>query len=227
MLVITFGAVVLGVVAILALIAISGGFGGNEVEAVSRPDDPSPAEELRVGRSLGDPEAPVRIDAYEDPQCPACGLFNARIKPLLLAGPVTNGRVFFTYKDFPFLGPESFDAAVAMRVAEELDGKFWDFHDMLFHNQQGENQGAFDRDRLAEMAVLVGLDREAFLEAMDDPAYLAAVDAEKQEGVGLGVSSTPTLVVNGELMRGVPTWDDLRAAIDAAADAAAPAEEGS
>lgn len=217
MLMISGIAVLIGIVAIVALVAVSGGLGGNEVQAVSRPDVPAPAQALRVGRSLGDPEAAVTVDAYEDPQCPACGLFTERIEPLLVAGPVAEGKVFFTYKDFPFLGPESFDAAVAMRAAEALDGKFWDYHQLVFHNQDGENGGAFSLDRLADMAELVGLDRDAFLAEMENPAHLAAVDAELEEGRQLGVNSTPSLVVNGEVIRGVPTWEDLAAQIEAAA----------
>jgi len=225
MFVITLGAIIIGLVAVAALIAVSGGFSSNEVAAVSEPEEPPPAQELRVGRSLGDPEAAVTIEAYEDPQCPACGAFTERIEPLLIAGPVSEGAVFYTFRDFPFLGPESVDAAVAMRVAEDLGGKFWDYHQLIYHNQEGENQGAFSRDRLADMAELVGLDREAFEAAMDDPEYLAAVEAEYTTGVGLGINSTPTLVVNGELMRGVPAWDDLRASIEAAAAAPALSED--
>jgi protein-disulfide isomerase len=217
MLIISGIAVVLGVVAIVALLAISGGLGGSEVAAVSKPDVPAPAQELRVGRSLGDPEALVKVDVFEDPQCPACGLFTERIEPLLVAGPVANGTVFFTYKDFPFLGPESFDASVAMRAAEALDGKFWDYHQLIFHNQDGENGGAFSLERLADMAELVGLDRAAFLAEMENPEHIAAVNAELAEGSGIGVNSTPSLIVNGEVVRGVPTWEDLSAQIEAAA----------
>lgn len=217
MIVITAVAVVIGLVAVVALVAISGGLGGSEATAVSKPDVPAPAQELRVGRSLGDPEAPVKIEAFEDPQCPACGLYTTRIEPLLVAGPVSEGKVFLTYKDFPFLGPESLDAAVALRVAEKLDGKFWDYHQLVFHNQDGENQGAFSIDRLADMAVLLGLDREDFLAGMEDPEILAAVQSEYQEGQDLGVNSTPSLIVNGELVRGVPTWEALSQQIDAAA----------
>jgi protein-disulfide isomerase len=217
MMVISVAAVLIGLVAVAALVILSGGL-GDSAAAVSEPDFESPPEELRVGRSLGDPDAPVLVEAFEDPQCPACGLFTSRIEPLLIAGPVTNGRVFFTYKDFPFLGQESFDGAVAMRVAEEMDGKFWDFHDVIFFNQQGENQDAFSSERLADMAALVGLDREQFLAEMEDPSYLEAVEAELAEGRARGVNSTPTIFVNGEpLPGGVPTWEDLRAAIDAAA----------
>jgi protein-disulfide isomerase len=216
----TTAAVVVGLVVVLGLVALSGGLGGEDVAAVSKPDEPAPAAALRVGRSLGDPEAPVKIEAFEDPQCPACGLFNERIEPLLIAGPVTDGRVFFTYKDFPFLGPESFDAAVAMRAAEELDGKFWDYKQLIFHNQEGENRGAFTLDRLADMAELVGLERQAFLAEVENPAHRAAVEAEAAEGAGLGVNSTPSLLINGQLVRGVPTWEDLSDQIRTAAEAA-------
>ncbi len=154
---------------IVGLVIASGGFADDETPAVAKPEEPAPAAELRVGRSLGDPEAPVRIDVFEDPQCPACGLYTKRIEPLLIAGPVTDGQVFLTYKDYPFIGQESLDAAVAMRVAEEMDGKFWDFHQLVFHNQQGENQGAFTIDRLADMAELLGLDRAAFLDGDEGP----------------------------------------------------------
>ena len=207
---------------IVGLVVASGGFADDEMPAVAKPEEPAPAAALRVARSLGDPEAPVRIDVFEDPQCPACGLYTKRIEPLLIAGPVTDGQVFLTYKDYPFIGQESLDAAVAMRVAEEMDGKFWDFHQLVFHNQQGENQGAFTIDRLADMAELLGLDRAAFLDEMNDPAYLEAVQAEATEGATLGIKSTPSVVVNGEVMAGVPEWNELKTRI---ADAAAAAGE--
>jgi protein-disulfide isomerase len=225
MMVITVAAVVIGLLAVLALVVVSGGFGDNEVAAVSQPDTPAVAAELRQGRSLGDPDAPVKVDVFEDPQCPACGRYTERIEPLLIAGPVTDGTVLLTYRDFPFLGPESLEAAAAMRVAEDLDGKFWDFHQLVFHNQHGENQGAFTRERLADMAELVGLEREAFLTAMDDPQYAEAAEAEAAEGAELGVNSTPTLFINGEILRGVPEWEALSQQIEDAASVGPAASE--
>jgi protein-disulfide isomerase len=221
MLLISVAAIVIGFVVIAALIAVSGGLGSSGPDPVQAAEIPAPAQDLRVGRSLGDPEAPVKIEVYEDFQCPACGLYTERVEPLLIAGPVTDGTVFLTIMDFPFIGQESLDAAVAARAAEALDGRFWDYHGLLFHNQNGENQGAFSRDRLADMAELAGLDRQAFLDSLDDPVLLREVEAERDEGTALGVSSTPTLFVNGELLRGVPTWDDLSQRIEAAAEAAA------
>ncbi len=220
MMVISVAAVVIGLIAVAALVVLSGGL-GNTAAAVSEPDFESPPQDMRVGRSLGDPNAPVQLEVFEDAQCPVCGRFTSRIEPLLVGanGPVADGTVFFTYRDFPFIGQESYDGAVAMRVAEEMDGKFWDYHDILFFNQGGENTGAFSTDRLADMAELVGLDRARFLTEMEDPKYLDAVQTEADEGRSRGVNSTPTLFVNGQAMRGLPTWEDLSAAIAAAAAA--------
>ena len=219
MLVISAAAIAIGLVAVIALVLVSGGLGGSssDAAAVSEPDTPAPAEALRSGRTLGAPGAAVAIEVFEDPQCPACGAFTKRIEPLLVGSFVTDGTATLTYNDFVFLGDESWDGAIAMRVAEDMDGKFWDYHHILFHNQSGENKGAFSRDRLAEMAEIIGLDRDEFLSKMDDPAYRTAVEAENQKGRDLTVSSTPTIIVNGELIRGVPNWDDFSAVIEAAA----------
>jgi protein-disulfide isomerase len=219
MLVVSIGAIVVGLVVVAALIFLSGGLGDSKTTAVSEPDAAAPAAELRQGRTLVAPDAidPVVIDAYEDPQCPACGLFSKRIEPLLIADYVATGKVSYTYHDFVFLGEESLDAAVAMRVAEDMDGKFWDYHNILFHNQSGENEGAFSRDRLADMAELIGLDRDQFLQGLDDPSYRDAISASTAQGSELGISSTPTIFVDGEAIVGVPQWNDLRDKIEAAA----------
>jgi protein-disulfide isomerase len=223
MFLISLGAVLIGLVAVAALVIISGGFGDDaEAAAVSRPEVPAPAQELRQGRTLVRPGVtpPVTIDAYEDPQCPACGVFTERIEPLIIAEHVETGTASFTYNDFVFLGDESWNAAIAMRVAEDMGGKFWDYHQALFHNQSGENAGGFTHERLADIAELVDLDREEFLERMSDPAYREAVEAENAVARELSVNSTPTVIVNGELVRGVPEWEDLDAIIRAAAQAA-------
>jgi protein-disulfide isomerase len=156
------------------------------------------------------------MELGEDPPCPACKIFTSRIEPLLVAGPIKNGQVQLTYRDFVFIGPESLDAAVAMRVAEDLGGKFWEYRDLVYANQHGENEGAYTRERLADIAVLLGLDRAAFLAAMDDPAYAEAVQAETEVGRGIQIGSTPSYTLNGVLEAGVPSWDDMRAQIETA-----------
>ncbi len=160
------------------------------------------------GRVFGTATAPVAIDVWSDYQCPACGYFANQILPRLLAEYADRGAVRIVYHDFAFLGPESIDAAVGARIAAAA-GKFDAYHRLVYANQQGENQGAFARPRLEQLAVAAGLDGQAFLAGLDDPTLIAAVHAETEQGRVLGVNATPTLVIGGKLTRGVPTWDQL------------------
>ena len=206
-------AVLIGVVVVLGLVIARG---GSDMPPVAVASELVYPEEVRDGRSLGPADAPVQILMFEDPQCPACGAWTRNTEPLVVGSYVKDGTVRLTFKDFPFLGPESFDAAVAMRAAEQLGGKFWDMHALIYGNQHGENKGALSRDRLTEMAVLLGLDKDAFVALLDDKALKDAVQAEIDEGKALGVSQTPTLVINGVPKPGVPSWDDIKKLIEEA-----------
>ena len=82
-------AVVLGLVGVLAFVIASGGT-GRALPAVTAVGAVAPPADLRDGRSLGEASAAVHIEAYEDPQCPACGAFTAAIEPFLM-GPIREG----------------------------------------------------------------------------------------------------------------------------------------
>lgn len=181
-----------------------------------------PVTTLIDGRSMGRADAPVTIDVWADFQCPVCERFATEIEPLLRAEPIAAGTVRLTYRDNAFIGPESLDAAVAARIADAQGGAFWRFHDLLYANQgPHENDGSFSRDRLGAMAASLGLDRSAFVAALDDPALVAAVRDETATGLGLGINQTPTLVVNGTIYTGLPDWTVLSTRIDELAAAAA------
>ena len=182
------GALLLGAVIVAALFIVGQGqrSGGGTSDLLQPIPIPLSAA-LIHGRSLGDPEAPVKIEVWSDFQCPACGTFTRTIEPLLRSSYVADGVVELTYRDFAFLGPESLDAAVGARVAEEIGPGFWPFHDLLFENQDGENEGAFDRERLGAMAESLGIDRATFLERLDDPALRDAVGEETASGSAAGI----------------------------------------
>ncbi|HEY6056657.1 MAG TPA: thioredoxin domain-containing protein, partial [Candidatus Limnocylindrales bacterium] len=128
--------------------------------------------------------------------------------------------------DFAFLGQESTDAAVAARCAGQQDA-FWRYHDLLFASQRGENQGAFSRDALLGLARFAGLSLPTFTTCLDDPSVAAAVRAETAAGGRLGVSSTPTLRVEGpggsELLTGVADPGSIAAALERRAHPSPPA----
>ena len=110
--------------------------------------------------------------------------------------------MLFEYRDYAFLGEESREAAEAALCADD-QGLFWEMHDAIFHNQSGENNGAFDRSRLDRIALTVGeLDSDQWSECMDDNKYEDQVEQNTQEASQSGVQGTPSFTVNGQLMFG-------------------------
>lgn len=217
MLLLSIGAIAIGLVAVVALVLVSGGIGSGDSGEIGEPDTPAPAAELRQGRTLLAAGAtdPVVVEVFEDVQCPHCQTFTDRVEPLIIAEHVADGTASLTYNDYIVFGDESLDAAVAMRAAEALDGAFWDYHHVLYHNAA---DGPFTRSWLADIAEQVGLDRDAFLDLLDDEGLRADVTADIQRAAGYGISSTPSVVVDGELLV-APSWEEVDAAIEQAAAA--------
>jgi protein-disulfide isomerase len=216
----TVAALVVGLVIVGALIIANRPSGNSEIAAA---DDPAVPAALVHGRVAGDSAAPVTIDLWSDFQCPVCGHFARDFEPLLRSTYIADGTVRLVYHDYAFIGQESIDAAAAARAAEALGGSFWAYHDLLFANQGArENGGAFTRSRLADIAVAAGLDRAVFQTALDDPEYTRQVLTETQQGSGLGIQQTPTLIVGGVAYPGVPQWDQFKALIEKAKASAQP-----
>ncbi len=169
------------------------------------------------GMVLGRPEAKVTIDLYEDFQCPACRMWSQSVFPSLLSHEVTDGAVRIVFHDMAFLGRESVDAGHAAYAAAE-QGRFWDMWMTLYANQgPRENGGTFDRAHLLAIADRLGFDNARFAADMDSPAAVASLDASIAESRAAGITSTPTIVINGQALVGVGTYPDLAATIAAAA----------
>ncbi len=114
---------------------------------------------------------------------------------------IENGTLRLEWRDFPYLGNESRRAAVAARAAQE-QGKFWDYHDVLFDNQRSPNSGAFSNENLASFAREVGLDMGRFEAAIASGEYEAVVEKDFREGQDAGISSTPSFIINGRVLVG-------------------------
>jgi protein-disulfide isomerase len=221
-LLVSLAAVVAALVVILAVTAgrssPSPGSSGPGAAAVpvTPPASPIPATVPRNGRTLGSPTAKVVLDTWEDFQCPGCGNFSRSIAPVIIERYVATGQLRLTFHDYAFIGQESLDAASAARCADR-QGRFWDYQAWLFANQNGENKGWFSRARLAAIGEAVGLDMAAWSTCYDSGAERAAVTAETQSGVSAGITSTPTLILDGTVvdLSSLSTWDQLFQAIDA------------
>jgi protein-disulfide isomerase len=170
------------------------------------------------GLSMGDPKAPVKIEEFADFQCPTCKLFYESFEPEIVSKYIATGKVFFSYRPFSFIddfpgatGSESKNAAAAAYCAND-QGKFWEYHDILLSNQNGENQGAFSNKRLIAFASSIGLDSAKFTACVTSKKYAQAVLNDNTYSEAKGVSETPSFIVNGKLV----ILTDLTATIDAA-----------
>ena len=156
---------------------------------------------LRAANTLSNPGAKITIVEFSDFQCPFCGRYQQTVHPQLLKQYVETGQVNFVYKHSAFLGQESVWAAQAAECAAD-QGKFWNFHDLLFSRQNGENQGAFNKDKLSGFAKEMGLDMAKFEPCLTNDETLARVQADTQEGQAAGVRGTPTFFINGQPLVG-------------------------
>ena len=171
------------------------------------------------GLTMGDPNAPVKVIEFADYQCPGCGSYWATLEPQIIADYVNTGKVLFTFSPFSFVGSyvqnnswdESIKSAEAAYCANE-GGKYWEYRSYLFGNQQGENQGAFSRVRLLEMAERLSLDKKAFTECLDSGKYNQTVLDANDFAIGNGISYTPSFLVNDQIVGG----GDLMAALETA-----------
>ncbi len=163
---------------------------------------PTPQSAAPVpGHSLGEASAPVTVEEYADFQCPACGAFARGTLQDIKEKYVKTGQVKLILHHFAFIGDESTRAAEASECAND-QGKFWEYVDLLFENQAGENQGAFADAKLISFAQQLELDTERFKTCLDSRQHLAEVQASTAAGSARGINSVPTLFINGQMVRG-------------------------
>jgi protein-disulfide isomerase len=178
---------------------------------------------LENGKAVGNPNAKVKILAFEDLQCTSCKVYVDDVESKFLTSSyITSGEVYYEFMQFPFidansLTKESHQAANASMCALE-QGKFWDYHEILFANQGAENGGSFNNKRLVAFAQSLGLNMTEFNQCFNTDKYSAEIEADYQQGLSLGVKGTPSVFVNGkEVAPGyVPTYEEITAAVDAA-----------
>ncbi len=126
---------------------------------------------------------------------------------------VDTGQMRFVYRHFAFLGEESFRAAEASECAAD-QGKFWEYHDVIYENWGGVNTGAFYDDPLIGFAEGLGLDRKVFSTCLTGGKYRDKVEGDVKDGERFGVNSTPTLFVNGRKVQNATSYDDYARLIE-------------
>ena len=177
-------------------------------------------------QTLGSPTAPVTLAVYSDFQCPYCGQFVRQQFAGLTTQFVTPGILRIEAHDIDIVGigagsaNQSIELATGARCAASQN-KYWPFHDYVFWNQLAENSGGYTSDWIASIAQAAGVDMNAWKDCVAGPDARAKAVAETNLAHGLGVSSTPSISLNGApITPGVPAAATLAGQIQALADAA-------
>jgi len=206
------GAAILFVILIVIAININN---AQTVTNITQPDLPA---EWLDGSSMGNPEAAVVVEAYEDFLCSHCLEWTTTIKPQLVENYIKPGKVRFVYHTFPLSGflPGSNMAALASQCAADQNA-FWPYHDRLFSAQRN-GQPAFAFDKLVDYAEELGLDERTFTRCMSSQEHQADVDTSIQEGISKCVQGTPAIYVNGKAISS--DYPSLQAELDRLLDAA-------
>jgi protein-disulfide isomerase len=107
-----------------------------------------------------------------------------------------------------------------VRAAEAAEcanaqGRFWEYHDVLFANQSETGLVVYSDDALKNYAEVLDLDTAAFDQCLESGEHADDVQAETREGQSRGVASTPMFYINGELYPGLIPYDTLRQMIEA------------
>jgi protein-disulfide isomerase len=194
--------------------------GGGQQQPAAESQEPAAVDPsqftLRAANTRANAGAKITIVEFSDFQCPYCERFHQQVEIPLIKQYVDTGKANFVYKHSAFLGQESVWAAQAAECAAD-QGKFWEFHDLLFTRQSGENQGAFTKDNLIGFAKeMGGLDMTKFEPCLKNDETQARVQADTQEGQAAGVRGTPTFFINGQPLVGAQPLTAFQAVIDKA-----------
>jgi len=165
---------------------------------------------------MGDPNAPVTVIVYSDFQCIYCMRYWDETEIKIIELYVKTGKVYYEYRSFgDFLGPQSALAAEAAYCASD-QGKFWEYHDILFLNWTGEGTGDLSLDRLQGYANAIGLNVKEFSDCLTDGTHKPWLDRDASSAYAGGVRATPSFLINGKLIEGAQPFNIFQKEIEAA-----------
>lgn len=175
------------------------------------PDDP-----MAIGRA----DAPVVMTKYEDFRCPFCSKFSDEVEPELVDRYVRNGTLRIEWRDFPIFGEQSVEMAKAGRAAANQD-RFWQFQKAAYAKGDGEGHPDFPEQRIKQVAREAGVrDLDKFNADRRDPSIMDGIRKDTTEGEQLGISSTPSFIVNGQVILGAQPLQQFVSVIEEEKDKA-------
>ncbi len=168
----------------------------------------------------GKVSAPITIIDFSDFQCYLCNRFVKNSEPLVNQSYIQTGKVALVFNHLPNRGFDSMGAALAAQCTND-QGKFWQFHNLLYSNQKAIDSGWVSKENLKNFASQIpGLDIRRFDRCFDSEKYKSFVQKNIELALSFGFKETPSFIVensNGssqETMSGALPFESFKAVID-------------
>ena len=170
---------------------------------------------------LGNPTAPVTIIDFSDFQCYLCARYVKSTEPLINQTYIQSGKVALVFKHLPNRGFDSLGASLAVQCTND-QGKFWQFHQLLYKNQKPIDSGWVSNDNLKELASQIsGLNIQQFEECRKNEKYKGFVESDLALASSLGFQDTPSFIIvnskdgsNPQVLKGAHPFPSFKSIID-------------
>lgn len=228
---------ILAIAVVFLWFSQSGNITGKAVAEVDQQNVPSQAAQQpqKIGQKididigdaafLGAKDAKITVVEFSDFECPYCGAAMGTHQALVqkfksqdpnweaavpkLEELAKQGKIRLVYKHFPLgFHQHAQPAAEASECANE-QGKFWDYHDALFQNQESLGRALY-----IELSEKLGLNTAKFTQCIDSNKYKQKVQNDLNYGAQIGVSGTPTFFINGIGVVGAQPYEVFKQIID-------------
>lgn len=156
----------------------------------------------------GSADAPVTIVEFSDFQCPFCEKAATTLSEVKKK---YKGKIKVAFKHFPLSFHKDAQPAAEASMCAQEQGKFWEYHDIVFKNQKN-----LKPEDLEKYAVQAGANAKKYKECVEGKKYAAYVTQDMAYGDKIGIKSTPTFFINGQLLSGALPYEAFSDAVDEA-----------
>lgn len=169
---------------------------------------------------LGSISAPITVIDFSDFQCHLCARYVKATEPEINKTYIQTGKVNLVFKHLPNRGSDSMGVAIAAQCTND-QGKFWQFHNLLYKNQGPIDSGWVNKDNLKKFASqLKGLDMQKFNSCFNSQKYKPFVESDLALAHSLGFTQTPSFMIvksdgsNPQQLLGPQPFPEFKSVID-------------
>jgi protein-disulfide isomerase len=169
---------------------------------------------------IGNLSAPITVIDFSDFQCYLCNRYVQNTEPQINETYIQTGKAVLVFKHLPNRGFDSMGAALAAQCTND-QGKFWQYHKLLYSNQKPIDSGWVNKENFKKFAsVIPGLDIREFSSCLDGEKYKTFIQNDIDLALSFGFKETPSFIIvnsdgsNPEFLQGAFPFPSFKVVID-------------